>query len=386
MFSGQVVRRWTAASAVSLLLIGCGPQTPEEQRPQPEAPAATSQEIVGGANTTIAQNPWQVSLQSSSGSHFCGGSIIDESWVLTAQHCVNSGGSISKPGRVVAGITKRSGSGAGQIRTVSQVFVYPGYVNANLGKDAALLKLSSPLDLSGANAKAIPLATEEDAAAGLTNAGVIARVTGWGTLSSGSSSLPDTLQTVNVALITNASAQSSYPSETIGADQLGAASPGKDSCQGDSGGPLTVPKGSTQVLAGIVSWGYGCADSRYPGMYGRVSSFERWITDTVNGSTQGTTVLDQSGLSGATGSFTHFSINVPAGTASLTVFQSGGTGDADLYVRQGSQPTTSLYNCRPYASGNEEICTFSNPTAGTWYVSVRGYSAFTGVSLKATVQ
>ncbi|TSC25262.1 trypsin-like serine protease [Corallococcus sp. Z5C101001] len=386
MFSGQVVRRWTAASAVSLLIIGCGPQATEEQPPQPGAPAATSQEIVGGANTTIAQNPWQVSLQSSGGSHFCGGTIINESWILTAQHCVNSGGSISKPGRVVAGITKRSGSSAGQIRTVSQVFVYPGYVDANVGKDAALLKLSSPLDLSGANAKAIPRVTEEDEAAGVTNAGVIARVTGWGTLSSGSSSLPDTLQTVNVALITNASAQSSYPSETIGADQLGAASPGKDSCQGDSGGPLTVLKGGTQVLAGIVSWGYGCADARYPGMYGRVSSFENWITNTLNGASHGTTVLDLGGLSGATGSFTHYAINVPSGTTALTVFQSGGTGDADLYVRQGAQPTTSLYNCRPYASGNEETCTFNTPTAGTWYVSVRGYSAFTGVSLKATVQ
>jgi hypothetical protein len=63
---------------------------------------------------------------------------------------------------------------------------------------------------------------------------------------------------------------------------------------------------------------------------------------------------------------------------------SGGTGDADLYVRQGSQPTTTTYNCRPYLSGNTESCSISNPAAGTWYVSVRGYSAYSGVNLTAT--
>jgi Bacterial pre-peptidase C-terminal domain. len=61
---------------------------------------------------------------------------------------------------------------------------------------------------------------------------------------------------------------------------------------------------------------------------------------------------------------------------------SGGTGDADLYVRKDSQPTTSTYNCRPYLSGNNETCTFSG-ASGTYYVMIRGYSAFSGVSLKA---
>ncbi|MFB1481696.1 trypsin-like serine protease [Corallococcus sp. RDP092CA] len=383
-----MVRRWTAASAVSLLVVGCGPQTTEEKQTQPEtpAPATTTQEIVGGSATTIGENPWQVSLQSSSGSHFCGGSIINESWILTAQHCVNSGGSISKPGRIVAGVTNRTTTTGGQVRTVSQVVVYPGYVDANYGKDAALLKLSSPLDLSGANAKAIPLVTAADEASGVGGVGAVARVTGWGTLSSGASSLPTTLQTVDVNVISNATAQSKYPDETITADQLGASAPGKDSCQGDSGGPLTVLKGSTRVLAGIVSWGYGCADSRYPGMYGRVSSFESWITNIINAPQQPTqTLLNQTGLSGASSSFKHFAITVPAGATTLTVEQSGGTGDADLYVRQGSQPTTTAYNCRPYLSGNSETCTITAPAAGTWYVSVRGYTSYSGVSVKATV-
>jgi secreted trypsin-like serine protease len=134
-----------------------------------------------------------------------------------------------------------------------------------------------------------------------------------------------------------------------------------------------------------VSWGYGCADARYPGMYARVSSFESWINTNINGG-GGTTVtlLNRTGLSGATSSWQHFPVTVPAGATSFVVNQSGGTGDADLYVRQGSQPTTTAYNCRPYKAGNTESCSFTNPTAGTWYVSVRGYSSYSGVNLTAT--
>lgn len=61
---------------------------------------------------------------------------------------------------------------------------------------------------------------------------------------------------------------------------------------------------------------------------------------------------------------------------------SGGTGDADLYVRQGSQSTTNNYNCRPYKNGNNEVCTFNAPTSGTWYIYIRGFSAASGASLR----
>ena len=90
------------------------------------------------------------------------------------------------------------------------------------------------------------------------------------------------------------------------------------------------------------------------------------------------------GIAGASSSTQYWTVNVPAGTSSLVVNITGGTGDADLYVRQGSQPTTSSYNCRPYLSGNNETCTISSPVAGTYHVMIRGYSAYTGVSLKAT--
>src|SRR4249919_3260958 len=81
----------------------------------------------------------------------------------------------------------------------------------------------------------------------------------------------------------------------------------------------------------------------------------------------------------------NYTLVVPAGKTSAVVTISGGTGDADLYVKLGSAPTTSSYSCRPYLTGNSETCTFNAPTAGTYYINVRAYSSYSGVSLKGTV-
>ena len=97
--------------------------------------------------------------------------------------------------------------------------------------------------------------------------------------------------------------------------------------------------------------------------------------------------VESAPYSGAASSWTCFTMNVPSGKASVTFDQAGKTGttgDADLYVRYNAQPTTSTYNCRPYLSGNNESCTISSPTAGTWYACSRGYSAFTAVTMKGT--
>jgi hypothetical protein len=72
---------------------------------------------------------------------------------------------------------------------------------------------------------------------------------------------------------------------------------------------------------------------------------------------------------------------VPSGASNLNIKIAGGTGDADLYVKLGSQPTTSSYDCRPYVSGNNESCTASAPTAGTYYIMVRAYATYKNVTL-----
>lgn len=86
-------------------------------------------------------------------------------------------------------------------------------------------------------------------------------------------------------------------------------------------------------------------------------------------------------ISGAAGSETRFHFTVPSGATNLVVSMSGGTGDADLYVRFGQAPTTSAYDCRPYRSDSNETCSFASPQAGTWHIMVRGYSAYSNVSL-----
>ncbi len=102
------------------------------------------------------------------------------------------------------------------------------------------------------------------------------------------------------------------------------------------------------------------------------------------GSTELTNGVPETGLSGNQGSELRFTIEVPSGASDLEISMSGGSGDADLYVRRGAAPTTSSYDCRPWRTGNNESCSESSPQAGTWHIMVRGYSSFSGVSLVAS--
>lgn len=106
---------------------------------------------------------------------------------------------------------------------------------------------------------------------------------------------------------------------------------------------------------------------------------------TVTGGGGGGSVLTDgvpvTGISGASGSQQFWTMVVPAGASNLSFQISGGTGDADMYVKFGSAPTTSSYDCRPYRNGNAETCSFASPQTGTYHVMLRGYSAFSGVTL-----
>jgi serine protease len=87
-------------------------------------------------------------------------------------------------------------------------------------------------------------------------------------------------------------------------------------------------------------------------------------------------------ISVGSGAWKRYTVGLTSGYSNLTVTISGGSGDADLYVRRGSQSTTSAYDCRPYKNGNNETCTFNSPASGTWHIDLRGYSAASGVTLR----
>lgn len=93
--------------------------------------------------------------------------------------------------------------------------------------------------------------------------------------------------------------------------------------------------------------------------------------------------LNEPSVSGSWRTWTRFTLDVPAGMSAMDVVISGGRGDADLYVRFGATPTSRRFNCRPFLNGNEETCSISNPTAGTWHISLYGYNSFSNVSLNA---
>ena len=88
-------------------------------------------------------------------------------------------------------------------------------------------------------------------------------------------------------------------------------------------------------------------------------------------------------VNGTAGSEQFFSLEVTENKDKLSFSTTGGTGDADLYLKQGEKPSESSYSCRPYKNGNEETCTVNNPEKGTWFAMVKGYQDFTGVALKA---
>ncbi|CAF1541040.1 unnamed protein product [Rotaria magnacalcarata] len=244
--------------------------------------SATVTRIVGGENAAPATWGWAVSVRIGTGT-LCGGSIISNSWVITAAHCIIS----QTPSQytIYAGSTSRwAGT---QTRTASNIFVHPGYSSTTYVNDIALLKLSSPLSMDDpyVSSICIPSVSQAILSAGeWPSVGTNVVAVGWGTLSEGGS-LPTTLRQVTVQTVAY-QASTCAPTMVNWTVQLcaGVSGGGKDTCQGDSGGPLMMFSSSNQwVLIGVTSSGIGCARAGYSGMYTRVAAFQGWINSTMNG-------------------------------------------------------------------------------------------------------
>ncbi|XP_062391654.1 plasminogen-like, partial [Sardina pilchardus] len=207
--------------------------------------------------------PWQISLRTSTGIHFCGGTLIDAEWVLTAAHCLERSKQPSSY-KIYLGIhSEKATEASKQVRDVEKLILEPS------GKDIALLKLSKPALL---NDKVLPacLPDKDYIVPGNTEY----HVTGWGETqgTGGEGFLKETGFPVIENKICNRPA---YLNGRVKDHEMcaGYIEGGTDSCQGDSGGPLVCLSQSTFILQGVTSWGLGCPNAMKPGVYARVSKF-----------------------------------------------------------------------------------------------------------------
>lgn len=239
---------------------------------------------------------------------FCGGSLIDDQHVLTAAHCVTvESGTVSAPTgvRVVARtrtLDQQSlGSGETGPRVVQDVFIHPDFAENDgdgFRSDVAVLRLAAPV--SGASTIRLVQPGEEPLWGGGAG-GVSGFVAGWGDTDprderAPADKFPAQLRQTTVPIHADAACSSTVgggygtaferATNLCGGTLRTGTTLGTDSCQGDSGGPLAVaaPDGSWR-LAGITSWGEGCADRTF-GAYSRIHALRAWI-DSIPGATDG---------------------------------------------------------------------------------------------------
>src|SRR4051812_8416989 len=252
------------------------------------APSADA--VVGGHDVPDGKYPYVAYVSIDGGLFACTGTLADPTHVITAGHCSSVTGPVAAtpiglPGQFIEVWlnSNKAHMGEGLHVLVDQVDVHPDYLFVNnqsgvptdpSGHDVAILTLADTVNLP-----TVKVAGKgEDA---LWAPGTKATVAGFG-ITCEDCDVPDVMQEAQVPIATDAFATNAYGSSYEPETMLPAGYPqgGKDTCSGDSGGPLMVPAaGGTLRLAGDTSWGQGCAEPGFPGIYGRLGapSMRDWI-------------------------------------------------------------------------------------------------------------
>ncbi|KAM6967407.1 trypsin-2-like [Aplochiton taeniatus] len=237
-------------SLIVLTLLGAAAAAPLDDR------------IVGGYECQPHSQPHQVSLNI--GYHFCGGSLINDRWIVSAAHCwMNPFSQVVILGDHHIWMYE----GTEQYMALDAIHWHQSYDYQTLDYDIMLMKLAQPATL---NEFVKPVSLPKDC----PKTGDMCVVSGWGNIYSDSVFNPFNLQCADVPIVSHEDCSRSYKI-TERMVCAGYMEGGIDSCQGDSGGPLVC----NGELQGIVSWGQGCAQPNYPGVYTKVCSLLPWIND-----------------------------------------------------------------------------------------------------------
>jgi secreted trypsin-like serine protease len=245
-----------------------------------------STRIVGGEESTPSQWPYAVSLKYN-GTHFCGGTLIAQRWVLTAAHCMyDSQDAPLQLANLTATVGEYdlSSSPATSSSALEQKFIHPDYDLNSQINDIALLKLATATDNEAVIMVDMPSTNEF-----ITQEYPVTAI-GWGSTVGYDSGqpvvpiYPDILNEVEVFLYTDEQCEyvlgTNFQSEVMIC--AGLPEGGKDTCQGDSGGPLMVNSNYGWQQIGITSWGYGCAAPDSPGVYTRLALYNDWLNKTIS--------------------------------------------------------------------------------------------------------
>ncbi|XP_053547789.1 trypsin [Bombina bombina] len=221
--------------------------------------------IVGGYTCPENLALYQVSLNA--GYHFCGGSLLNTLWVVSAAHCYKRRIQVRLGEHDIKVL-----EGPEQFISSAKVIRHKNYDPNVLDNDIMLIKLSKPARLNS-RVQTIRLPTN------CAVAGTQCLISGWGNTQSNEDNYPDLLQCLVAPVLSDQQCHDAYPGQiTDNMICVGYLEGGKDSCQGDSGGPVVC----NGELQGVVSWGIGCALPGKPGVYTKVCNYVSWIEKTIS--------------------------------------------------------------------------------------------------------
>lgn len=256
-------------------------------------PARPDGLIVGGKEATPHSWPWAVALyrvRDQRRFFQCGATIISERYILTAAHCVYRSAEATDPSEYVVKVGAHDLFGSGEFMQLDTIIVHENYTPQYHNDDIALLRLKRPLDFVS-NDRIGPVCLPERGSRIGRKIGTMATMVGWGVHDQMDFTPSNTLYQVKVPISSLEKCRDTYNrllnmnyyfdwNNVICASEVNG---GQDTCQGDSGGPMLISKSNGRYYqTGVVSFGYGCAEKGYPGVYTYVPNYLAWIGAHMN--------------------------------------------------------------------------------------------------------